>query len=181
MSEDVSVIAGNDEGLRCETCATPLTWSGRGRKPKFCPEHKPGRGGRPAPAKPAQAAARRSVAKILIVVTLIVAHRRLASVGVDDERLDNDLSMTDAEADAVAAPVARWALRSSVGARVIGPIVANDDLIDAAVAVWEYDRRTRRVIAALRKERANGTVGAAATNGSGERGGVLPPVAPAVW
>lgn len=29
----------------CEECGTPLTYAGRGRKPKYCDEHKPGRTG----------------------------------------------------------------------------------------------------------------------------------------
>lgn len=29
--------------LTCETCGTPLLYSGRGRKPRFCDEHKPAR------------------------------------------------------------------------------------------------------------------------------------------
>lgn len=36
---------GNSTGdeLRCETCGTPLTYGGRGRKPRFCADHKPTR------------------------------------------------------------------------------------------------------------------------------------------
>lgn len=30
--------------LACETCGTPLEYGGRGRKPRFCDEHKPSRG-----------------------------------------------------------------------------------------------------------------------------------------
>lgn len=34
--------AMSDE-LTCEECGKPLTYAGRGRKPRFCEEHKPGR------------------------------------------------------------------------------------------------------------------------------------------
>jgi hypothetical protein len=33
-------IPSMDSGLACETCGIPLVYSGRGRKPKFCNEHK---------------------------------------------------------------------------------------------------------------------------------------------
>jgi hypothetical protein len=29
------------DGLWCEVCSAPLTYGGRGRKPRFCAEHKP--------------------------------------------------------------------------------------------------------------------------------------------
>lgn len=31
-------------GLSCEVCGAPLSYGGRGRKPRFCDEHKPRRG-----------------------------------------------------------------------------------------------------------------------------------------
>ena len=34
------VPPATDEGLSCEVCGTPLVYSGRGRKPKRCDEHK---------------------------------------------------------------------------------------------------------------------------------------------
>lgn len=38
----LDVAPVTDEGLSCEVCGTSLTYSGRGRKPKFCDEHKKG-------------------------------------------------------------------------------------------------------------------------------------------
>ncbi len=44
---DVADNATNDTlpiTLACEVCGTPLSYAGKGRKPRFCAEHKPGRG-----------------------------------------------------------------------------------------------------------------------------------------
>lgn len=41
-NEDDVTVPGAD-GLTCETCGLPLTYGGRGRKPRFCAEHKPNR------------------------------------------------------------------------------------------------------------------------------------------
>jgi hypothetical protein len=59
--------------------------------------------------------------------------------------------MSDDEADAIASPIARWSMRSKTGAKVLGPIVDNEDLIDAGVAIWEYNRRTSQILSNLRK------------------------------
>lgn len=34
--------AVTDSGLYCETCGKPLTYAGRGRKPRYCDEHRKG-------------------------------------------------------------------------------------------------------------------------------------------
>jgi hypothetical protein len=35
----------SNDGLACVVCGTPLTYAGRGKKPKYCADHKGGRGG----------------------------------------------------------------------------------------------------------------------------------------
>lgn len=42
IPDDVSDVAGESTDLACEVCGRPLTYSGKGRKPKFCDEHKRG-------------------------------------------------------------------------------------------------------------------------------------------
>ena len=37
-------VPPSDSGLNCEVCSTPLTYGGRGRKPRFCQEHRPNKG-----------------------------------------------------------------------------------------------------------------------------------------
>lgn len=38
------VASGDGSRFTCETCGEPLSYSGRGRYPRFCDEHKPGKG-----------------------------------------------------------------------------------------------------------------------------------------
>lgn len=53
-ADDDFVFAGPADdpapgGFSCEVCAEPLSYSGRGRHPRFCEEHKPGAGKTPKP------------------------------------------------------------------------------------------------------------------------------------
>lgn len=41
-NEDEITVPGAN-GLTCGTCAAPLTYAGKGRKPRFCDDHKPNR------------------------------------------------------------------------------------------------------------------------------------------
>ena len=150
--EEVS-FADIDMGPACETCGAGLVYSGRGRKPRFCDAHKP------APSRTVKRPAGRVanaktvgvVSKILIILTAVMAHRQCKRYGVVNDQLEETLTMTDDEADAIATPIARWSMKSTVGAKVLGPIVDNEDLIDAAVAVWEYNRRTSQIVKEMRK------------------------------
>jgi hypothetical protein len=44
LNEDLPPASMLDDGYihHCETCGTGLTYGGRGRKPRFCNDHKPG-------------------------------------------------------------------------------------------------------------------------------------------
>lgn len=43
VADDTTAPAGYGDtpDLACETCGAPLTYSGRGRRPRFCAQHKP--------------------------------------------------------------------------------------------------------------------------------------------
>lgn len=150
--EEVS-LDGVDLGPSCLTCGAPLYYGGRGRKPKFCEEHKPKQ-----TTKRTQSSGRPSnsaktvgvVSKILIILTAVMAHRQCKRYNIVNDHLEDELTMTDDEADAIAAPIARWSMKSKTGAKVLAPIVENEDLIDAAVAVWEYNRRTSQIVKQLK-------------------------------
>lgn len=52
-SEFETVEFKSSDDLACEVCGTPLVYAGRGRKPRFCDEHKPGTS-RPRASGPAR-------------------------------------------------------------------------------------------------------------------------------
>jgi hypothetical protein len=138
----------------CLTCGKSLLYSGRGRRPKYCPEHKParaksaGRGG--GTLKPNAGIG--VVSKLLIIVTALSAHRQCTRNGIrDNDQLEDELTMTDDEADAIASPISRWAVKSKTGEKILKPIVENEDLIDAGVALWEYHRRTSTIVKEIRR------------------------------
>lgn len=167
MTVEIETIPRAPGELRCDVCGESFPEPARGRKPRTCPEHR----GRPA-TKATKGAVRRGqppakmverstdvIGRLLIIATMIIAHRRLTHIGIHDERTEDELSLTDAEADAIAKPLARWSLRSSVGNKLLTPLVENEDLIDAGVALWEYQRRMTQTLARLQQRNAShGTV-----------------------
>lgn len=133
----------------CVICGKALSWSGSGRKPTRCDLHKTTRQNQ---SKIDVKRSNAAVSKILIILTMVIAYRQLRSAGIFSEKLEEDLAFTDEEADAVAKPIARWAANSQMGAKVLRPLVDNDDLVDAGVAIFEYHRRTSKIWAQIRAE-----------------------------
>lgn len=161
MLTDVEEVSLPDlsDGPSCLTCGRPLTYSGRGRKPKYCDDHKPANTAKRRASSTTRISSGRAtgaVAKILIILTAMSAHSQCKKLGLADEHLEEQLTMTDDEADAIAAPIARWSMKSKTGAKVLGPIIENEDLVDAGVAIWEYTRRTNQILKQLK-----GSVGVA--------------------
>jgi hypothetical protein len=62
-----------------------------------------------------------------------------------------NLSLTDEEAYEIARPLARMANSSPTGARVMGPVVRNEDVIGALFALYEYNRRIDAIFDELRR------------------------------
>ena len=176
MTEEVERITGYPEldtpsegtELRCEKCGKSLAYKGRGRKPRFCPECKPsGQTKKRGTVSTGNNVSGRTldrttdvVGRILIILTMVVAHQRLSRINIQNEQLEDDLSLSDEEADAIAKPLARWSLKSKTGSRILKPIVDNEDLIDAGIALWEYNRRTQQILNKLKERNTtpNGTV-----------------------
>lgn len=150
---DVEVIDAPNDGPRCQKCNAVIDWKGRGRKPLYCADHKPKSSSvaKTRSSGPSGSKAAPVVAKILIILTAVMAHRQCKRYGIVNDQLEDELTMSDDEADAIASPIARWSMRSKTGAKVLGPIVDNEDLIDAGVAIWEYNRRTSQILSNLRK------------------------------
>src|SRR6185312_12979157 len=59
-------------------------------------------------------------------------------------------AMTDEEAYEVAKPLARFGNSTPTGARIIGPITRNEDIIGAMFALYEYNRRTEQILMEIR-------------------------------
>lgn len=168
----------------CMTCGKALTYSGRGKHPKFCDAHKPvpARRGRNGPRAPANPRTTHVIGKILIILTVIMAHRRMAGMAVQNDAIEDALTLTDDEAEAIARPLARWSSNSTIGAKVINPIVENEDLIDAGIALWEYNRRVTKLMRELAPTNVNRNpaqeVGSRGRGGSGVNPRPKPPDAP---
>lgn len=92
-----------------------------------------------------------TIAKLLVVLTLILMYGRLkrAKVPDHDGTLAETLAMTDEEAYEVAKPIARFGNSSPTGARIIGPVVRNEDVIGAVFAIYEWNRRVDEVLRKL--------------------------------
>jgi hypothetical protein len=158
---DVEVVNGTGlDGDFCLTCGKRLKYGGRGRHPEYCDEHRPsskrnsGGGGRGGSTVKAGAASG-VVSKLLIIATALMAHRQLSRYKLVNEALEDELTMSDDEADAIASPIARWGVKSKVGGQVLGPLVENEDLIDAGVALWEYNRRVSTIVKEIRRQMSN--------------------------
>lgn len=152
-AEEVS-FPDTSDSPSCLTCGRTLHYGGRGRKPKYCDDHKPrsskSTGTRRVGGTVTASKASDAVAKILLILTAFTAHSQCKKYGIMDEHIEEQLTMTDEEADAIAAPISRWSMKSKTGAKILGPIVENEDLIDAGVALWEYNRRTSQLLKELK-------------------------------
>lgn len=139
-----------DKGYYCEVCGDPLS-DGRSTR---CPQHRKQAGNKPArrAGKTSTVTASKAsgtFAKLLVVITAMYAWAELRRKHIPDAsgELAEELAMTDEEASAVAKPIARFAVSNSTTAKIIGPIVENDDIIDALFSLWEWQKRTQAVMA----------------------------------
>ena len=170
MAEDevITIDVSNiiDAGY-CQVCGEELP----DKRYKYCDEHNPAKQNRPAATTRrttprgnsrtkrssggtvSESKAAGSFAKLLIVITAMIAWARIRRMGIPDAngQLSEELSMTDAEAAPIARTIARLSLSNSTTARIVAPIVENDDLIDTAFALWEWNKRTDAALAQYRK------------------------------
>ncbi|MGH7239171.1 MAG: hypothetical protein ACREHG_03785 [Candidatus Saccharimonadales bacterium] len=149
VSDDNDVVVGKGY---CLLCATPLS---DGRR-KYCAECGPKRPATSA-KRPSRSAptgtitagrASETFAKLIIIITAIYAYGVVRRRELPDPggKLAEELAMTDAEALPIARVIGRMASSNTHVAKAIGPLVDNDDLIDAAFAMWDYTRRTHEVL-----------------------------------
>ena len=99
-----------------------------------------------APVSDAKAAA--TIAKLLVVITLMLMWARVRRIGLPDPsgELVETLALTDEEAVEIARPLARFGNSTPTGARIIGPIARNEDIIGALFAMYEYNRRVDQIL-----------------------------------
>jgi hypothetical protein len=58
----------------------------------------------------------------------------------------DELAMNENESFAIGKTLARVTLSNSGTARIIAPLVENEDLIDTAIALWDYHQRTTKLL-----------------------------------
>src|ERR1035437_3659534 len=119
-----------DKGYYCATCGDPLS-DGRST---LCANCKPKGSNKPAKkaGKVSTVTANKAsgtFAKLLVVITAMYSWGQIKRLHIPDPtgELSEQLAMTDDEAAAVAKPIARFAVSNSTTAKIIGPIVENDD------------------------------------------------------
>jgi hypothetical protein len=99
-----------------------------------------------AAGKVSDAAATSTLSKLLIILAVILVHYRLRGAGIADptgERAEA-LAPTNAQARDMTAPLARWGNSTTMGARLIAPVVRNEDIVLAVYSWWEWNRSVSR-------------------------------------
>lgn len=135
----------------CEDCNAPL-YDRRRKKCESCrsvaPVAKTVKSRFVAKGKPDDVKTTAAISKLLIIVTLLIMYMRVKSLGIPDSQgsLAEELAFNDEEAIAIAKPIARWSSSSAVGSRVVAPLVNNQDLIECAFALYEWNRRTDDIL-----------------------------------
>ena|ERR1700722_12198641 len=149
----------------CQVCGTELP----DKRYKYCDEHNPSAKNKPSAsavkrtrkatggAKPTESRTAGSFEKLLLVTTAMIAWARIRRMGIPDAdgSLADELSMTNDEAAPISRTLARLTLSNDTTARIIKPIVENEDLIDTAFALWEWNKRTDAALAQYREGTAN--------------------------
>jgi hypothetical protein len=92
--------------------------------------------------------------KVLYLLTLFIAWSALRGVGVIDPTGDiaDECALTDDEAEAIGRPFARMFLTTEIGKKHAPAIVANEDLIDAVFALWDWYRRMTNTLDEYRSQ-----------------------------
>lgn len=91
-------------------------------------------------------------AKLVILISVAWAWSAVKRYGIPDVdgSLAETLAFTDEEAADIARPLGRLSMSNSASAKVVAPIVENDDLIDAGFALWEWRKRVESELARYR-------------------------------
>lgn len=143
-------MASEEEVIIINTDTPPKRGPGRPRK---TPVNKPAPVSRrvTSSSNVSDAQAAGTIAKLLVVMTLMIMYGRIRRLRIPDVsgELAERLALTDEEAFEIAKPIARLGNSTPMGARLIGPVTRNEDIIGAMFAVYEYNRRTNQILADL--------------------------------
>jgi hypothetical protein len=168
MAADDEVVISWDpnastEGV-CETCGNAT----RSARVKKCDDCKAAASAKPAKQDKVPSSARNvkvtvprvggtvtptkaagTFAKLVILISVAWAWSAVRRYGIPDVdgSLAETLAFTDEEAADIARPLGRLSMSNSASARVVAPIVENDDLIDAGFAIWEWRKRVDKELA----------------------------------
>jgi hypothetical protein len=115
----------------------------------------------PSAPRPKTPAATGTVSKLLIVVTLVIMRGQLARRRIPDTdgRLAETLAFSDTEAVQIARPIARLVDTNRTASRVIGPVVRNEDILGAVMAVMDWQARVRSTLDTIGTQGAGNGLG----------------------
>jgi hypothetical protein len=87
-------------------------------------------------------------AKLLVIITVGIAWGRIRRMGIPDPEgnLAEELSMLPEEAEPIAKVIARFTTSNATTAKIVKPLVENEDLVDAGFAIWEYNKRQSEIL-----------------------------------
>jgi hypothetical protein len=166
QAESIDPPAG--AGYFCEICSKPLTYGGRGRKPRFCDDHKTpaqrnaaGNDGTQKPARTRRGKKHRAATETewnqflgiaLLSLTYVLGRFVAGGTGLlldrpptlsDDEfeQSAEFYSMTAEEVRPIAALVAKRATPSALNKRAGWLVVQSLELEEVGAALWEYGKR----------------------------------------
>jgi hypothetical protein len=159
------VTPPTEGGDHCEVCGIALHYSGKGRHPRFCTEHKPGagstgtsrtRGGR---RKATEHEWNTFLAIFIMAASYIPARYAAGGTGpILDcppglnpelfEEATETLSMRPEEAAPIAAYLAKRATPSALNKRIGWLVVQSLELEQVGEAMWQYGKRIVPAVAA---------------------------------
>ncbi|MGH7239274.1 MAG: hypothetical protein ACREHG_04305 [Candidatus Saccharimonadales bacterium] len=95
-------------------------------------------------------------AKIFVLLTIVIAWSQLRARKIPDPNgtLVDRMAFTDTESVAFARPIARMFLSTDIGRRVAPTLVQNEDVIDAAFALWDWYQRNAEILDSLSTNRS---------------------------
>jgi hypothetical protein len=163
--ESEGVTPPTEGGDHCEMCGIALHYSGKGRHPRFCAEHKPGAqsGGdgrkRSGKRKATESEWNSFLAIFILAASYIPARYAAGGTGIilncppgEDlaqfESYTETLSMQPEEAAPIAAYLAKRATPSTLNKKVGWLVVQSLELEQVGEALWQYGKRITPAVTA---------------------------------
>ena len=184
------VTPPTESGDHCEVCGIALHYSGKGRHPRFCTEHKPGassggdgrkRGGK---RKATEKEWDTFLAIFIMAASYIPARYAAGGTGpilncppgLDSgmfETATETLSMQPEEAEPIAAYLAKRATPSALNKKVGWLVVQSLELEQVGEALWQYGKRIAPAVASRAAHRTAAPTTRKATSGTSRQNPVI--------